>query len=177
MESLLKNATTDASLHARLHGERVVFFLHLLGLDMYVCPFRSVQRFSLFTKSIMCFILQRVFSGTCFGVDMHLCACSLITQNFSYKRVIRGRVSTCICIQKEDSQEYLTLFAKLIPPPLTRNGHAHRPHSKQYYENIASVDSDLEVLEARLAAFYNDTKTAFVFTSDHGMSNKGSHGQ
>ena len=33
MESLLSRAKTDAALYERLHGERVVFFLHLLGLD------------------------------------------------------------------------------------------------------------------------------------------------
>ena len=34
MKSLLHNASTDAELRTRLHGDGVVFFLHLLGLDM-----------------------------------------------------------------------------------------------------------------------------------------------
>ena len=90
VEELLANASSDARLRERLHGQRVVFFLHLLGLDM--------------------------------------------------------------------------------------NGHAHRPKSRQYFENIASVDEGVARLERLFAAFYNDSDTAYVFTADHGMSNKGSHG-
>ena len=90
VEELLANASSDASLRARLHGDRVVLFLHLLGLDM--------------------------------------------------------------------------------------NGHAHRPNSRQYFENVASVDEGVARLERLLARFYNDSRTAFVLTADHGMSNKGSHG-
>ena len=90
MESLLSRAKTDAALHQRLHGERVVFFLHLLGLDM--------------------------------------------------------------------------------------NGHAHRPNSAQYRQNVASVDQQVAALERLLQDFYQDNKTAYVVSADHGMSNKGSHG-
>ena len=90
LDSLLEQAASNASLHARLHGDGVVFFLHLLGLDM--------------------------------------------------------------------------------------NGHAHRPHSKSYYANIASVDEGVSKVERLIHKFYNDSRTAFVFTADHGMSNKGSHG-
>ena len=90
MESLLSRAKTDAALYERLHGERVVFFLHLLGLDM--------------------------------------------------------------------------------------NGHAHRPNSAQYRQNVASVDQQVAALERLLQDFYQDNKTAFVVSADHGMSNKGSHG-
>ena len=59
---------------------------------------------------------------------------------------------------------------------LDMNGHAHRPKSRQYFENIASVDEGVARLERLFAAFYNDSDTAYVFTADHGMSNKGSHG-
>jgi phosphatidylinositol glycan class N len=33
VEGFLKNAKTDATLNAKLHEDKVVFFLHLLGLD------------------------------------------------------------------------------------------------------------------------------------------------
>ena len=33
LEALLSNATTNESLNAQLRQEKVVFFLHLLGLD------------------------------------------------------------------------------------------------------------------------------------------------
>jgi hypothetical protein len=44
------------------------------------------------------------------------------------------------------------------------NGHAHRPNSKQYFENIASVDSGVAQLELVLAKLFNDSATAFVLT-------------
>jgi phosphatidylinositol glycan class N len=43
--------------------------------------------------------------------------------------------------------------------------------------NIGVVDRGLEMVEALLQEYYgNDGKTAFVLTADHGMSNRGSHG-
>jgi hypothetical protein len=33
LRSLLQNATTDSTLNSQLRSEKVVFFLHLLGLD------------------------------------------------------------------------------------------------------------------------------------------------
>ncbi|KAI0035528.1 Phosphatidylinositolglycan class N-domain-containing protein [Vararia minispora EC-137] len=90
LEELLRNATTDSVLNAQLHGEKVVFFLHLLGLDT--------------------------------------------------------------------------------------TGHAYRPHSKEYMENIIVVDSIVRKTEKLLADFYGDGETSFVFTADHGMSRIGNHG-
>jgi phosphatidylinositol glycan class N len=60
---------------------------------------------------------------------------------------------------------------------LDTNGHAHRPYSKEYLENIKLVDQGVQRFEKAISDFYgNDGKTAFVFTADHGMSNRGSHG-
>lgn len=60
---------------------------------------------------------------------------------------------------------------------LDTNGHAHRPYSKEYLNNIRSVDKGIAQLDGILNEFYgNDDKTAFIFTADHGMSNRGSHG-
>ncbi|XP_067107650.1 GPI ethanolamine phosphate transferase 1 [Osmerus mordax] len=57
------------------------------------------------------------------------------------------------------------------------NGHAHRPMSKEYLENIALVDAGVAELVTLFDEFFNnDGRTAYVFTSDHGMTNWGSHG-
>ncbi|XP_069425223.1 GPI ethanolamine phosphate transferase 1 isoform X4 [Ovis canadensis] len=57
------------------------------------------------------------------------------------------------------------------------NGHAHRPTSREYSDNIKLVDKELKEIEATVKDFYgNDGKTAFVFTADHGMTDWGSHG-
>ncbi|KAL5038050.1 Glycosyl phosphatidyl inositol anchor synthesis, variant 2 [Batrachochytrium dendrobatidis] len=60
---------------------------------------------------------------------------------------------------------------------LDTSGHSHRPNSPEYYANIELVDKGIQVVENKLKAFYNDDKrTATVFTADHGMGNRGVHG-
>ena len=60
---------------------------------------------------------------------------------------------------------------------LDSSGHAHKPHSKEYFENLKIVDQGVRRVEAAFAAkFGDDGKTAFIFTADHGMSSKGAHG-
>ena len=59
---------------------------------------------------------------------------------------------------------------------LDTNGHGNRPYSKQYLENIKIVDKGLKDVEKLIERYYNDNSTSFIITSDHGMSNRGSHG-
>ncbi|XP_063062754.1 GPI ethanolamine phosphate transferase 1 [Engraulis encrasicolus] len=57
------------------------------------------------------------------------------------------------------------------------NGHAHRPMSKEYLENILLVDTGVSEIVSLVEDFFgNDGRTAFIFTSDHGMTDWGSHG-
>ncbi|KAF2124937.1 PigN-domain-containing protein [Dothidotthia symphoricarpi CBS 119687] len=59
---------------------------------------------------------------------------------------------------------------------LDTTGHAHRPYSWQYLHNIQIVDQGVKEVTKLIEEFYDDDKTAFVFTADHGMSDWGSHG-
>ena len=56
------------------------------------------------------------------------------------------------------------------------NGHAHRPYSDDYINNVRFVDQGIMDIVAVFESFFQDGSTAYVFTSDHGMTDWGSHG-
>lgn len=59
---------------------------------------------------------------------------------------------------------------------LDTSGHAYRPYSKEYLHNIKIVDQGVQEMTMLIDEFYGDSKTAYVFTADHGMTDWGSHG-
>ncbi|KAL1921334.1 uncharacterized protein VTP21DRAFT_11050 [Calcarisporiella thermophila] len=59
---------------------------------------------------------------------------------------------------------------------LDTNGHAHRPNSPQYINNILYVDKGVQKMVNIFEQFYGDGRTAYIFTADHGMNNRGVHG-
>ncbi|KAM1015199.1 hypothetical protein ACFX1T_044909 [Malus domestica] len=71
-------------------------------------------------------------------------------------------------------QDNLVVFLHLLG--CDSNGHAHRPFSSIYLNNVAVVDSIAERVYNLLEDYYKDNRTAYVFTADHGMHDKGSHG-
>ena len=71
-------------------------------------------------------------------------------------------------------QDKVVFFLHLLG--LDTNGHGFRPYSKEYLHNIKIVDEGVKQVSKLVEDFYNDGKTAFVFTADHGMSDWGSHG-
>ena len=56
------------------------------------------------------------------------------------------------------------------------NGHAHKPHSQQYKQNVNVVDEISKRVEQLVTERFKDDKTAFILTADHGMTDWGSHG-
>ncbi|CAF3389979.1 unnamed protein product [Rotaria socialis] len=57
------------------------------------------------------------------------------------------------------------------------NGHSHKPWSDVYMKNIHIVDGIVQRLENLIENYYKyDRKTTYIFTSDHGMTDWGSHG-
>ncbi|XP_002517397.2 GPI ethanolamine phosphate transferase 1 isoform X2 [Ricinus communis] len=71
-------------------------------------------------------------------------------------------------------QDNLVFFLHLLG--CDSNGHAHRPYSSIYLNNVKVVDYVAQRVYALLEDYYKDNRTAYVFTADHGMSDKGSHG-
>lgn len=72
--------------------------------------------------------------------------------------------------QLHDDQ--VVIFLHLLG--LDSNGHAYGPHSKEYMNNIKVVDEGIRKFVRMIENFYeNDGKTAYIFTADHGMSNRG----
>ncbi|XP_077348180.1 GPI ethanolamine phosphate transferase 1 [Lithobates pipiens] len=73
------------------------------------------------------------------------------------------------------NEEGVVFFLHLLG--LDTNGHAHRPGSREYKENVKKVDEGVKEMVTLIEDFYGyDDKTAFIFTSDHGMTDWGSHG-
>lgn len=75
-------------------------------------------------------------------------------------------------IKREDK---IVLFLHLLG--LDTSGHVHKPNSKLFEQNLQFVDRGIEkIVEKIEQAFGHDGRTAYVFTADHGMTDRGSHG-
>lgn len=72
-------------------------------------------------------------------------------------------------------QKKVVFFLHLLG--LDTNGHGFKPHSKEYLDNIKLVDQGIKEIVDLIEDFYeNDGRTSYVFTADHGMNNRGGHG-
>uniref|UniRef100_A0A8C5FED3 GPI ethanolamine phosphate transferase 1 n=1 Tax=Gadus morhua TaxID=8049 RepID=A0A8C5FED3_GADMO len=95
----------------------------------------------------------------------------VFTQVKAFFQSARSNSSLKDILQEDQNVFFLHLLG------IDTNGHAHRPQSREYQENIGLVDSGVEELVSVIEDFYHhDGRTAYVFTSDHGMTNWGSHG-
>ncbi|RDY07681.1 GPI ethanolamine phosphate transferase 1 [Mucuna pruriens] len=71
-------------------------------------------------------------------------------------------------------QDNLVVFLHLLG--CDSNGHAHKPYSSIYLNNVKVVDHVAESVYNLIQDYFKDNRTAYIFTADHGMSDKGSHG-
>jgi len=68
-------------------------------------------------------------------------------------------------------QDNLVVFLHLLG--CDSNGHAHRPFSSIYLNNVKVVDHVAESVYNLVQDYFKDNLTSYVFTADHGMSDKG----
>lgn len=44
---------------------------------------------------------------------------------------------------------------------------------REYLENLKYIENGIEEIEQLIESYYNDNRTAYIFTSDHGMTDWG----
>ncbi|KAI9580590.1 hypothetical protein GQX74_011260 [Glossina fuscipes] len=55
-------------------------------------------------------------------------------------------------------------------------GHIHKPQTALYLENLFITEAGICKIYRLFEQIFQDHKTAYIFTSDHGMTDSGSHG-
>ncbi|KAI8339508.1 Phosphatidylinositolglycan class N-domain-containing protein [Chlamydoabsidia padenii] len=102
-------------------------------------------------------------------------ASHLDTWVFDHVKTLFNNASRDSQLDHQLRQDKNVFFLHLLG--LDTNGHAHRPYSKEYYDNIGLVDRGVEEMVNVIESFYGfDGKTSYIFTADHGMNNRGAHG-
>ena len=77
-------------------------------------------------------------------------------------------------IKSLQSKDRIVFFLHLLG--MDTSGHVHKPNSVRFTENLKFVDRGVSEIVKLFEEKFNDNETAFIFTSDHGMTNRGSHG-
>ena len=101
-------------------------------------------------------------------------ATQLDTWVFDKVKAFFGSATTNATLGAALREDKLVFFLHLLG--LDTTGHAYRPYSKEYLHNIKVVDEGVREITELIEDFYQDGRTAYVFTADHGMSDWGSHG-
>jgi GPI ethanolamine phosphate transferase 1 len=71
-------------------------------------------------------------------------------------------------------QEKVILFLHLLG--MDSAGHSYKPTSPDYLNGIDFLDKEVKKLYQTIEELFPDKKTTYLFTADHGMTDRGSHG-
>ncbi|XP_059050889.1 GPI ethanolamine phosphate transferase 1-like [Achroia grisella] len=78
-------------------------------------------------------------------------------------------------LYKKLHQKKIMFFLHLLGTDTS--GHTHKPKSLNFLTTVKFVDENIKEVEKLIREFYhNDERTTFLMTSDHGMTDWGSHG-
>lgn len=77
-------------------------------------------------------------------------------------------------VRKLKGEKQVVFFLHLLG--MDTSGHIHKPHSQRFTDNLKFVDHGIADVVKLIEEAFDDDSTAFIFTSDHGMTNRGSHG-
>ncbi|KAI5067181.1 hypothetical protein GOP47_0017709 [Adiantum capillus-veneris] len=94
--------------------------------------------------------------------------------SFERTRQLLNQSKTDPDLHKLLDGDQLVIFLHLLG--CDTNGHAHRPFSTIYLNNVEVVDAGVKTTVELVEKMFPDHRTGYVFTADHGMSEKGSHG-
>ncbi|GFF60503.1 GPI-anchor biosynthetic protein (Mcd4), putative [Aspergillus udagawae] len=119
---------------------------------------------------------QRIYADTYSEAleDFATDATQLDTWVFEKVKAMFQRAKNDRNLELELKEDRSIFFLHLLGPDTT--GHAYRPSSEEYLDNIRHVDNGIKEITRLIEEFFGDNQTAFVFTSDHGISDWGSHG-
>lgn len=87
---------------------------------------------------------------------------------------VKSFLSNSESIARIKDENRVVFFLHLLG--MDTSGHTHKPHSQRYTDNLKLVDQGIGETVKLFEETFNDNSTAFIFTSDHGMTNRGSHG-
>ncbi|XP_073845809.1 phosphatidylinositol glycan anchor biosynthesis class N [Musca autumnalis] len=76
--------------------------------------------------------------------------------------------------QELQTEEKVVYFLHLLG--LDTAGHVHKPNTELFLENLLYTQEGITKMYQLFESTFKDGKTAYVLTSDHGMTNAGSHG-
>ncbi|XP_045536894.1 GPI ethanolamine phosphate transferase 1 [Papilio machaon] len=94
---------------------------------------------------------------------------------FQHVQKFFNTAETDAFLNKKLHTNKIVLFLHLLGTDTS--GHTDKPGTQNFLRTVEHVDENIKDIEEMIRNFYkNDGKTTFLMTSDHGMTNWGSHG-
>ncbi|EEC04432.1 GPI ethanolamine phosphate transferase, putative [Ixodes scapularis] len=173
--ALIAGFYEDVSAVTKGWKDNPVEFDSVFNRSRYVWAWGAADMVHLFTKGDHG---KRVFACTYDNDEVDFAdedASRLDTWVFAKFEAFLASASTNKTLKHMLQQDKLVFFLHLLG--LDTNGHGYNPDSMEYYENIALVDRNIKRVVQLIDEYYQeDGKTAYIFTSDHGMTDWGNHG-